>query len=257
MRGDTVSKPQNRRGFSLVELEVAFVVFAIAMTGLCPLVVMQSKHLKKIENRFSHTNVYYLQPSTDAWARKLGACATVQTSDPGASPTDAITVIDNGDTGFSVIGSGWAETASVDSFLGDFEATDTGDGSEIACWEFTGLQPGWYDIRATWFPDAEFASDAPFTMFDGSVEAGSAAVNQQEAPVGDEFAGKPWQSLGILQISGNTLRVELNNSAGGKVAADAVRLVRVENDVRITSMEKSLDSEEVTAHVSVTVQVPQ
>ncbi len=257
MRGEIVGKPQHRRGFSLLELEVAFIVFAIAMAGLCPLVVMQSKHLKKIEYRFSQNNVYYIKPSTDKWARKLGACASVQTNDPGAAPTDAITVIDDGDTGFSVEGAGWTETASTESYLGDFQEVDPGDGTKIAQWQFTELQPGWYDVRVTWLPGAEFASDAPFAVLDGLDEVGTAVVNQQEAPTGEVFADKPWQSLGIFPISGNILNVQLNNSAGDKVIADGVRLVRVENEVRITSVEKALDSEEVTAHVSVTELVPQ
>lgn len=252
-----MDKQADRKGFSLVELEVAFVVFAIAMAGLCPLVVMQSKHLKRIENRFSQSQVYYLRPSSDKWARKLGACAMVLTSDPGAPPADAITVIDNGDAGFSLIGDDWEATNSPDSFLGDDELADAGDGTQIARWQFTGLKPGWYDVRATWLPDAELAEDAPFEVFDGTTSVATLAVNQQAAPTGELYADKPWESLGIVPISGNVLNVELTNAASGKVAADCVRLIRVENEVSITAVEKALNSEDVTAHVTVTVRVPQ
>lgn len=257
MRGGIVRKQTNRAGFSLVELEVAFVVFAIAMAGLCPLVVMQSKHLKRIENRFSKNNTYYVQPSSDIWARKLGACATITSVNPGTAPTAPITIIDDGDEGFSIEGAGWVETTSAESYLGDDREVESGDGTEVARWQFTGLKPGWYEVLATWLPGAEFASDAPFKIFDGSVDVGAAIVNQQEGPIDGEFAGKPWQSLGTFPISGSSLSVEVSNSANGKVIADGIRLVPVENEVRIISVEKSLNSEEVTAHVSVTERVPE
>src|SRR3972149_1390366 len=37
-----------RRGFSLLELQVAFVLFGIALAGLGPLVVMQSRQLQRL-----------------------------------------------------------------------------------------------------------------------------------------------------------------------------------------------------------------
>src|ERR1700736_3493450 len=72
-----------REGFSMVELLVAFVVFGIALAGLCPLVVMQSRQFKRLDNRFSPNSTYYLVPSQDQWARKLGAAATLWPQDPG------------------------------------------------------------------------------------------------------------------------------------------------------------------------------
>lgn len=72
-----------RPGFSLLELQVAFVLFGIALAGLGPLVVMQLRQVRTLESRFSDQTTYYLVPSTNAWARKLGAAATIQTEDPG------------------------------------------------------------------------------------------------------------------------------------------------------------------------------
>ena len=46
----------SRAGSSFLELQVTFVIFGIALSGLCPLVVMLSRHLKQIEGR--------LQPQT-------------------------------------------------------------------------------------------------------------------------------------------------------------------------------------------------
>jgi len=70
-------------GFSLLELQVAFVLFGIALAGLGPLVVMQLRQIKMLETRFNDQTTYYLAPSTNAWARKLGAAASIQTEDPG------------------------------------------------------------------------------------------------------------------------------------------------------------------------------
>jgi prepilin-type N-terminal cleavage/methylation domain-containing protein len=69
-----------RGGFSMLELQVALVVFGIALTGLGPLVVMHSRQLKRLESRFSPQATYYVTPSADLWSRKLGAAASVTAS---------------------------------------------------------------------------------------------------------------------------------------------------------------------------------
>src|SRR5258708_38431116 len=71
-----------RRGVSLLELQVAFVLFGILLSGLVPLTVMQLRQLKKFEDRLKPDTTYYLLPANDAWARKLGAAATMLNSPP-------------------------------------------------------------------------------------------------------------------------------------------------------------------------------
>ena len=56
-----------RPAFSLLELQVAFVVFGVALTGLCPLVVMQTRHARNLEQRLKPQTVYYVLPSSDRW----------------------------------------------------------------------------------------------------------------------------------------------------------------------------------------------
>ena len=77
-----------RSGFSFLELQVALVLFGIALAGLGPLVVMQLKQIEKIERRFSDRTTHYLVPTTDPWARKLGAAASISIKkvDPGTLP---------------------------------------------------------------------------------------------------------------------------------------------------------------------------
>jgi prepilin-type N-terminal cleavage/methylation domain-containing protein len=69
----------SRAGFSLLELQVALIIFGIALTGLCPLVVMQSRQLQCLQNRLKPETTYYLVPSSHPWARKLGAGASLAT----------------------------------------------------------------------------------------------------------------------------------------------------------------------------------
>jgi hypothetical protein len=71
-----------RAGVSLLELEVAFVVFGIALSGLAPLVVMHLRQVEKLEQRLNASTTYYLTPSSDSWARKLGAAATISSTAP-------------------------------------------------------------------------------------------------------------------------------------------------------------------------------
>jgi hypothetical protein len=59
------------------------VLFGVALTGVCPLMVMYSKQLRNLQGRFNPQTAYYLVPSSDAWARKLGAAAMVVTQAPG------------------------------------------------------------------------------------------------------------------------------------------------------------------------------
>jgi len=73
----------DRRGVSLLELQVAFVLFGIILSGLVPLTVMQLRQLKKYEERLNPDTTYYLLPASDPWARKLGAAATMLNSAPG------------------------------------------------------------------------------------------------------------------------------------------------------------------------------
>ena len=247
----------NRKGFSLVELQISFLVFAIGVAGLGPLVVMQSRHLKTIENRFNSNNVYYLSPSNDEWARKLGAGASMTAYDPGPRPTPPVLVMDDGDISFSTEGDDWTVETNADSYQGNHQQHAGGDGSAIARWGFTNLAPGWYDVRVTWHEDDAQTTAAPFKVLEGLQNKGESSIDQQVAPSGEVIDGRPWQSLGIFSITSGSLSVELTDASADPVVADGVRLIPVKNDVQINSLDKSLSSEDVTAHVTVTVQVPQ
>lgn len=82
-----------RPGVSMLELQVALVVFGIALMGLCPLVIMQSKQLGKMQTWMQPQTTYYLVPSNNTWARKLGAVATMQTTLPGSQGSPNTTIV--------------------------------------------------------------------------------------------------------------------------------------------------------------------
>ncbi len=93
------SRGPARRGFSLLELQVAFIVFGIALTGLFPLVATYSKGIQSLERRVIPRSPCYLVPSTSPWARKLGASACLTTQAPGPRTSPPTLPVDDGDAG--------------------------------------------------------------------------------------------------------------------------------------------------------------
>ena len=109
-----------RSGFSALELQVALLLLGIALAGMVPLVVMQTKQVKSLENRwdpdwteeqqasdywidpylaYKDGPVYYLVPAevsscslANPWARKFGAPARLipkaASDDPPSMPVD-------------------------------------------------------------------------------------------------------------------------------------------------------------------------
>jgi len=87
-----------KRGFSLLELQIGFVVLGIGLVGLGPLVITQVKQLRSLDSQLSEKSTYYFVPATDPWVRKLGAAATTTSTAPGpaAPPVQANAVNDLG-----------------------------------------------------------------------------------------------------------------------------------------------------------------
>jgi len=93
------SRPSNRAGYTLLEVQVAFAVLGIGLAGLCPFVVMQLRQVRQLELRLqgkvvqtgprAGTNstmlpgtTYYIVPWTNVWARKLTGSGQILTSIP-------------------------------------------------------------------------------------------------------------------------------------------------------------------------------
>jgi hypothetical protein len=73
-----------RRGFSMLELEVSFAAFGVILAGLCPVVVAELRHAKKLESRFQPGVNYYVVPRPETWSQKLAGTASVTTTGPSS-----------------------------------------------------------------------------------------------------------------------------------------------------------------------------
>lgn len=244
-----------RGGFTYLELQVACALFAIALSGVGPLVVMQSRQLQQLETRVSDADTYYVAPSANLWARKLGAAGTLGTTVPPPPPAAPVTLIDNGDTGYTEINVGsydWSAVPWTAAFGGDMADNVCNLSGDLASWTFPIARPGWYEVYVTYPAWPTFASNAPYRVYNGSAWQGTFRVDQRFPPDGPVFQGQPWKSIGAFLITANQLRVTLRDDALNLfIAADAVRLVPVLNTVEIQSVARSLD-DEVTVVVTVT-----
>jgi len=248
------SRARRRQGFSLLELQVSFIVLGVALAGVAPLVVMQSRQLQSLEARLDVDQVQYLDPSDDPWARKLGAPAIITTTDPGTTPPPPVTLIDDLDLAYSEIDPGtidWTTVIDAAAWLGQYRHNYGDALGDTAIWTFTDLPPGWYTVQVTYPANALHATNAPFSAYDDITLLGTTPVDQQTPPTGGT-----WETLATYKVVSGTLRIELGDNADGEIAADATRVVSVRNEIDVISLTKTTDSEAVSARVDVTQLVP-
>jgi hypothetical protein len=142
-----------------------------------------------------------------------------------ATAAPVIRAIDNGAAGFTTTGT-WSRKTYVGREK-DIQIAAKGTGSTTATWTFTNLPAGQYRVHASWTGSVYYASNSPFTVFDGDAALGTVSVNQERASSGLSWSGTNWSNLGIFNISGGTIRVQLTNAANDRVVADAVRIERI------------------------------
>jgi hypothetical protein len=147
-------------------------------------------------------------------------------------------VLDDGDPGYSQTGDFQSAPLSIARDGDNSYALFDWAPSE-ASWTFT-VTPGQYRLAATWFDTADskfYATNAPFTVLDGSTPLGTFQLNQRQAP--NDFAadGSSWETIGdAFNVTGGALTVRLTNvGADGYVLADAVMLERVGPEGAATS----------------------
>ncbi len=289
----SVTSTACRRGFSLLELGVAMAVLGLALVGMFPLVIMYSRGLTKLEQSSPMQNVqgssatWYLIPSSDAWARKLGAAAQL-TSDqnkllnyvsPSVPPpltvrNDSPTADSDGDGIMDYSDPGWTYGNTSSAYNGDYHYTNAlsshSQGGQLAVWSFYISTPGWYAIQATWpSPQGLQLTTVQYQISLGGTPISGSPFNIDQtntsAGIPDETGlSLVWCKLtpGLVHLTtSGLLQVQLSNVQPNSntphcsVIADAVRLVQ--NDVQVVSLDRSLNSQNLTVHVSITPRICQ
>ncbi len=142
-------------------------------------------------------------------------------------PFPTVQYVDNGGTGFTHAGT-W--THSTAGYLRDSESNSRGSGTDTATWSFP-VQPGQYQVYATWTTSKNRATNAPYTVYDGLVlpaaSLGTVAINQERAPNDLRDQATNWERLGTYTVAGNRLSVQLTDKANENVVADAIRIERI------------------------------
>src|SRR5204863_356774 len=130
-------------------------------------------------------------------------------------------IVDDSDVKFSTSGAWTAYPGQ--GYQNNMHFAGQGSGLSTATWTAT-VAPGQYEVAVTWYADPNRATNAPFTVLDGSSPRGTTLVNQQQSPADFSDAGVSWKSLGTFSVTGTSLVVQLSNLANGYVIADAIRI---------------------------------
>ena len=276
------SRSPRRRGFSMLEFQIALILLGIALAGLFPLVAIYSKGVTKLENRMYNEGIMtlpdplglqnrqpiqgYLVPNSNIWARKLGAAAQVTTISP-VLPAPIVTSVDDGDPLYYVESGTWTKKSDSAVFGGQFQHSSKQKAT--ATWTLC-VPPGWYQIAVTWPPATDKSwstlgpsTSATYTISDGTLQVGTAVILDQTKTPGAQGLGGfsdssnfPWQYLHTaVLLAGPNVKVQLGvpkpNPGTKAVAAAGVQLIPI-NNVTITSLARTL---EMSGGTGATVQV--
>jgi hypothetical protein len=133
-------------------------------------------------------------------------------------------ILDNGAAGHTKSGS-WTRVSNQ-GLEKDFDRAARGTGSSSSTWSFPSLPNGTYQVYGTWTGGSTQATNAPFTLYNGSTPVSTVKMNQRVASSGVSADGANWKLLGTVKVTGGRLNVRLSNAADGQVVADAIRIVR-------------------------------
>jgi len=143
----------------------------------------------------------------------------------------ALTVIDNGDAAYTEYGGPWTQS-TTQGFQDDMAYAANQVGSYVT-FQFDGLLPGPYYVRAMYVASGNRNAAVPYTIYDGTMggtSLGTAYVNQQTVPIDYEYFGWYWDEVttatdDYFTITGNTLTVKVEVVDGqGFTMADAVMI---------------------------------
>ncbi|HUP81843.1 MAG TPA: dockerin type I domain-containing protein, partial [Pirellula sp.] len=139
--------------------------------------------------------------------------------------TPLVMIVDNNDAeGFSR--SGFVNTATGIGYGGSvYFSSWPWDGSETASWTFN-AEPGTYRVAGTWRGESNYASNVPISLLNGTLQIGTATLNQQFNP--DDFVdnGVWWENIGTFTVA-STLRIQMSDLANSYAIADAFRIEKI------------------------------
>lgn len=127
---------------------------------------------------------------------------------------------------------GWTRW-TTSGYRGTHLTAPGGGGSTSATWTFKGLMPGVYEVWVTWAQAPNRATNAPFSVHDGSTLLNTVYVNQTVPPATHFDGGFSYVTLGqSYNVTSGTLVVKLSNNgvaSNAYIVADAIRINRVGN----------------------------
>jgi protocatechuate 3,4-dioxygenase beta subunit/methionine-rich copper-binding protein CopC len=156
----------------------------------------------------------------------------LQFGDHASPAIDPLTVVDNGQTGYSETGS-WSTATGGYNGSNRVARTTHGSGpTATATWSFD-VPSGQYDVYITYAGKSSYSKAAPFSVTDGTFDLGtvnvdeSILVTQSHAGMAEgSYGGVGWLLIGTFGSSTGNLQVRLSNLAqGNSVDADGVLIV--------------------------------
>ena len=140
-------------------------------------------------------------------------------------------IVDDGDTGFITTGPWVTHTSSGRGSDLRWVGNSAAVGVEAtATWVFSSISSGQYNVSATWPETNNRATNVPYRIRETLVSPilATATINQMLAPDDLNAQGSLWEDLGVVNVQGNTLVMQLSNvGVDYYVIADAIRVERV------------------------------
>ena len=141
------------------------------------------------------------------------------TNTPTSSGPPADVIVDNSDSGFSVVSGSWTTSSySSDRYGADYCYNTAAYGADVVKWEANITQTGSYYVYCYYPQGSNRCVDSPYKIYHSS---GSTTVD-----VNQQSNGGQWNLLGTFSLNSGTNKVELSDDAdpdGNVVMADAIK----------------------------------
>lgn len=252
-----------RRGFSYLEVQVAAILLSVGISGIAPLVVIQSRQAARVAERLRDDEPIYLAPVDGDWHRRLGAMADVTPTAAGPlTPQRKVQVHSHqsawpafrthvGTGGYDYWVTYYDPLAYGSQLLWHYTSGTYGSYAE---WQFADVPAGYYEVYTTHSARNYWHPAAPFRLYDDAAMIHSTEINQRLLPNDYSYDGQTWERLGTVRIVSGTLRVRLvdETSTTGYLAANAI-LIRPLAVVSVRSLTPATDAQ---ASCSIRIRTP-